>query len=66
LASNPKASLIAANLQITSMNVETKLTSTWRNRMLFVGFMIVGVAAWFFYDGLVAWPAEAERYTEYK
>tara|TARA_B110000438_G_scaffold172289_2_gene164684 strand:- start:1572 stop:1718 length:147 start_codon:yes stop_codon:yes gene_type:complete len=48
------------------MNVETKLTSTWRNRMLFVGFMIVGVAAWFFYDGLVAWPAEAERYTEYK
>lgn len=66
MASNPKASLIKADLQITIMNVETKLTSTWRNRMLFVGFMIVGVAAWFFYDGLVTWPDEAERYREYK
>lgn len=66
MASNPKALLIMVDLQNTSMNVETKLTSTWRNRMLFVGFMIIGVAAWFFYDGLFTWPAEAERYTEYK
>ena len=34
--------------------------------MLFVGFMIVGVAGWFVYDGAITWPAEAERYAEYK
>jgi hypothetical protein len=47
------------------MNVDTRLTGTWRNRMLFVVVMILGFSAWFFYDGMVTWPAEAERYEEW-
>jgi len=47
------------------MNVDTRLTGTWRNRMLFVAVMILGFAAWFFYDGLVTWPAEKERYEKW-
>ncbi len=47
------------------MNLETRLTATWRNRFLFVALMIIGFAAWFFYDGLVTWPAEAQRFEEY-
>ncbi|MFP4283622.1 MAG: hypothetical protein ACLFU2_13460 [Opitutales bacterium] len=48
------------------MNVEARLTSTWRNRMLFIALMILGVAAWFFYDGIITWPNEAERYERYR
>ena len=47
------------------MKVETRLTGTWRNRMLFIAVMIIGFGAWFFYDGLVGWPAEQERYLVY-
>jgi hypothetical protein len=44
------------------MTVDTRLTATWRNRMLFVSLMILGGAGWFLYDGLFTWPNEAERY----
>lgn len=44
------------------MIVDTRLTGTWRNRMLFVALMILGGAGWFLYDGIVTWPREAERH----
>lgn len=33
--------------------------------MLFMLFMIFGIAAWFLYDGFILWPDEAERHAEY-
>ena len=33
--------------------------------MLFMFFMIFGIAAWFLYDGYILWPDEAQRHTEY-
>jgi len=32
--------------------------------MLFMFFMIFGIAAWFLTDGYIIWPAEAERYED--
>lgn len=33
--------------------------------MLFMFFMIAGIASWFLYDGHILWPDEGKRYTEY-
>jgi hypothetical protein len=33
--------------------------------MLFMFFMIFGIAAWFLYDGYILWPDEAQRHVEY-
>jgi hypothetical protein len=33
--------------------------------MLFMFFLIFGIAAWFFYDGYILWPDEAQRHIEY-
>ena len=33
--------------------------------MLFMFFLIFGIAAWFFYDGYILWPDEARRHAEY-
>ena len=33
--------------------------------MLFMLFMIFGIAAWFLYDGYILWPGEAQRHAEY-
>jgi hypothetical protein len=44
------------------MQVHARISPEWRRRMIFMGLMIWGSAAWFAYDGYVAWPAEAERY----
>ncbi|GAB5559314.1 MAG: hypothetical protein SynsKO_09610 [Synoicihabitans sp.] len=44
------------------MQVDARISSEWRKRMIFMGAMIWGSALWFAYDGYIAWPAEAERY----
>lgn len=47
------------------MEVVARISREWRRRMLFMFFMIFGIAAWFLYDGYILWPDEAQRHTEY-
>jgi hypothetical protein len=47
------------------MDVVARVSKEWRRRMLFMFFLIFGVAAWFFYDGYILWPDEAQRHIEY-
>lgn len=47
------------------MEVVARISKEWRRRMLFLFFMIFGIAAWFLYDGYSMWPNEQERYVEY-
>ncbi|MGJ8652761.1 MAG: hypothetical protein ACSHX8_05770 [Opitutaceae bacterium] len=47
------------------MEVVARISKEWRRRMLFMFFMIFGIAAWFLYDGYIMWPGEQERYLEY-
>ena len=42
-----------------------RISTEWRRRMLFMLFMISGIAAWFLYDGYILWPDEAQRHAEY-
>lgn len=48
------------------MEVHATISSEWRRRMLFMFFMIFGIAAWFLSDGYYFWPNEAERYASYE
>ena len=47
------------------MDVVARVSKEWRRRMLFMFFLIFGIAAWFFYDGYILWPDEAQRHLEY-
>ena len=47
------------------MELVARISTEWRRRMLFMLFMICGIAAWFLYDGYVLWPEEAQRHAEY-
>ena len=47
------------------MEVVARISKEWRLRMLFMFFMIFGIAAWFLYDGYILWPDEAQRHVEY-
>ena len=47
------------------MEVVARISKEWRRRMLFMFFMIFGIAAWFLYDGYILWPEEAQRHVEY-
>ena len=47
------------------MEVVASISKEWRRRMLFMFFMIFGIAAWFLYDGYILWPDEAQRHVEY-
>ena len=47
------------------MEVNARISKEWRRRMLFLFFMIFGIAAWFLSDGYIYWPKEADRYVEY-
>ena len=47
------------------MEVTARVSKEWRRRMLFMLFMISGIAAWFLYDGYILWPEEAQRHVEY-
>ena len=47
------------------MGVVARISKEWRRRMLFMFFMIFGIAAWFLYDGYILWPDEAKRHVEY-
>ncbi len=47
------------------MEVVARISTEWRRRMLFMFFMIFGIAAWFLYDGYILWPDETQRHVEY-
>lgn len=47
------------------MQVHARISKEWRRRMLFMFFMIFGMAAWFLTDGYVFWPREAARHVEF-
>lgn len=47
------------------MEVIARISKVWRRRMLFMFFMIFGIAAWFLTDGYHYWPSEAARYADY-
>lgn len=49
----------------TFMEIVARISKEWRRRMLFMFFMIFGMAAWFLTDGYHYWPNEAERYADY-
>ena len=51
------------------MEVNAKSSREWRDRMVMILLMLVGSAAWFFYDGFVAYPkfnVKADAYAELK
>ena len=48
-----------------AMQVVARISKEWRRRMLFMFFMIAGMAGWFLYDGHILWPDEGRRYVEY-
>ncbi|MDQ8196046.1 hypothetical protein QEH59_16540 [Coraliomargarita sp. SDUM461004] len=50
---------------VCGMEVVARISKEWRRRMLFMFFMIFGIAGWFLYDGFILWPDEAQRYAEY-
>jgi hypothetical protein len=47
------------------MQVNARISKEWRQRILFMFFMIFGLAAWFLTDGYIFWPKENQRYTEF-
>lgn len=47
------------------MEVNARISTEWRKRMLFMFFMIFGIAAWFLSDGYYFWPNEDKRFDEY-
>jgi hypothetical protein len=47
------------------MEVNARISKEWRKRMLFMFFMVFGMAAWFLSDGYYFWPNEAQRHAEY-
>ncbi len=47
------------------MEVNARISTEWRKRMLFMFFMIFGIAAWFISDGYYFWPNEDKRFDEY-
>ncbi len=47
------------------MEIVARISREWRRRMLFMFFMVFGMAAWFLTDGYHYWPNEAERYAVY-
>jgi hypothetical protein len=47
------------------MQINARISKEWRKRMLFMFFMIFGIAAWFLSDGYYFWPNEDQRYGEY-
>ena len=44
------------------MEVNARISTEWRKRMLFMFFMIFGIAAWFLSDGYYFWPNEDKRF----
>ncbi len=46
------------------MQVHAPISKEWRRRMTLMGLMLFGSALWFFYDGFIAWPAEAQRHEQ--
>lgn len=47
------------------MEVNARISTEWRKRMLFMFFMFFGIAAWFLSDGYYFWPNEDKRFDEY-
>ena len=47
------------------MEVNARISTEWSKRMLFMFFMIFGIAAWFLSDGYYFWPNEDKRFDEY-
>ena len=45
--------------------VDARISSEWRRRMLFMFFMVFCIAGWFLWDGYSVWPSEAERHAEF-
>jgi hypothetical protein len=45
--------------------VDARISSEWRRRMLFMFFMVFCIAGWFLWDGYSAWPSEAQRHAEF-
>ncbi len=47
------------------MKIVAKISHEWRERMAVVLIFLLGGAAWFFYDGLVSYPAYNEKADAY-
>lgn len=46
-------------------NLTAKISREWRDRMIIVLIMLIGSAAWFFYDGAIAYPKYNVKADEY-
>lgn len=48
------------------MPAEARISPTWKKQKLFVALFFVGFGAWFWWDGLVAYPRSNERWTAFE
>jgi hypothetical protein len=45
---------------------QATLSKTWKNRQLIIGFALITLGAWFFYDGAVGFPKKNVRFHAFK
>lgn len=44
------------------MLAQAKVNREWAVRLIVIGLLFIGFGGWFVYDGLVAWPAQVQKY----
>lgn len=48
------------------MEIEAKLSKTWRNRQLMIAAFLAAFGLWFIYDGALGWPAKNKVHAAYE
>ena len=48
------------------MAIEATLSRTWRNRQLLIAGFLAAFGSWFFFDGLIRYPAMHRQYLDYQ
>src|SRR4051812_21141137 len=44
------------------MPAEARITSVWYKQKLFVALFLLGIGAWFYWDGLIGYPRSNEHF----
>jgi len=48
------------------MPAEARVTAVWKRQKLMVAILVLGMSAWFFFDGVYTYPHSNERWTEFQ